>query len=225
MKEKILKALNELKAKVGKDVSDELVNTFADTIELTATEETLEKMVKGYEPIFANLQKNIEDGKKKEPIKPNEPKEPIEPKEPVEPKEPKPMTPEDIAKIVADAMKPLADRLDQNDATKKQTELKTQIKEQILKTVGDSDKKQAEYVFDRLDMSNEDTAETLTSKWKEEYNGFRSAMGMGEYVPVDAKAAGSAEDKANEEYAKKVRAEWKAKDEQREADRKRIYGK
>lgn len=199
MKEKIFAALKTKYANLG--FKDKTLETYADYLAKSVTkEDEIENAVNGLEPMLkaiqpeldsvrnerASIQKTLDDYKQAHPE--------IDPKEPpVPPADPnKPLTAEDIKKIVAESIKPLSENVEQQRAREKAEARMADIKAKA------TEYKIPEAVAKYMNVPEDADLDTFMKQAKQDF----SDNGFSEVTPPEA--GGAKVEKENEAIAKMI---------------------
>lgn len=199
MKEKIFAALKTKYANLG--FKDKTLETYADYLAKSVTkDDEIENAVNGLEPMLkaiqpeldsvrnerASIQKTLDDYKQAHPE--------IDPKEPpVPPADPnKPLTAEDIKKIVAESIKPLSETVEQQRAREKAEARMTNIKAKA------TEYKIPEAVAKYMNIPEDADLDTFMKQAKQDF----SDNGFSEVTPPEA--GGAKVEKENEAIARMI---------------------
>lgn len=188
MKEKILPILKS--AVKNSTFSERTFSEVAESISKAATtagitDEKLETFVKDMLPVFTTFQgdanSQIAEAVKKEKAAKSEPVEPQPQKDPQPAKveDGKQLTAADIAAIVAEANKPLLDKINLLETGSQRSALIQSAKKQMVEQYN-IDEKLCDKVINRIDITLETTAEDLAKNAIQEYNELASSFGKGQ---------------------------------------------
>lgn len=226
MKTKILDKLKAIRDLKAVSVTDKTLEAYADLIATSVTEETqIDTEVGKYENLMVVSNGNIGFTaaeqiklKKAEWEKDHKVPETIPPTPPTPP-EPTPtqMTPESIAKLIADGITAgLAPLQKEKQNEQIITSARAAISEKF--GIGESEKATSDYIFNNLSKGELTDVDALVNSYEAEYNSFRTAQGLGAVPPKVNKieAANTETDKwaegvkkQREEAAKKEEAAFK----------------
>lgn len=186
MKEKILPILKS--AVKNSTFSERTFSEVADSISKAATtagitDEKLETFVNDMLPLFTTFQgdanSQIAEAVRKEKAAKSETVEPKQDSQPAKVEDGKPLTAADIAAIVAEANKPLQEKISLLETGSQKSALIQTAKKQIMEQY-DIDEKLCDKVIKRIDITPETTAEDLAKNAIQEYNELASSFGKGQ---------------------------------------------
>lgn len=185
MKEKILPILKS--AVKNSTFSERTFSEVADSVSKAATtagitDDKLETFVNALLPTFTTFQgdtnNQIAEAVKKEKAAKSETPEPKK-EQPAKVEEGKPLTAADIAALVAEANKPLLEKINLLEVGSQKSALIQTAKEQMMKQYN-IDEKLCDKVINRIDITPETTAEDLAKNAIQEYNELASSFGKGQ---------------------------------------------
>jgi len=182
MKEKILPILKN--AVKNSTFSERTFSEVAEAMSKAATtagieDDKLEAFVTEMLPLFSTFQGDVnnqisEAVKKVKPSKKEEEKEPIEKTEETEDK---PLTAKGIAAIIAEATKPLTDKLALLESSSQKSALIQSVKNQLVSHYSIKEDL-CDNVLGRIDITPESTVEDIAKNALAEYNKLASGFGL-----------------------------------------------
>jgi len=199
MEQKILEKLKLAQVKFGKDVTDITLATQASVLSALILDDTMlekfdaEKVVKD---IQGNINFTTGNAVKEEQKKHQTPPTPPIPPTPDDDNKPKDeMTADEIAKIVAEAMKPLQEKLNGYDTANKTKSLVEQAKQAIKTKYGEFKGQDAKMSQKALDIvlklnPNPEKMEDIVASFESEFEDFRTSVGFSSLTPIDDKKSG-----------------------------------
>jgi len=226
MKQKILEKLKAVQLTHGKDVSLKTLEAQAETLSIfIADDEALEKL--NAESIISNLQGNINHtASEAARLAAEEAKEVETPPTPTPTPDEKPMniTPEQMAKMIADGiaagMTDIRSELDGMKQNNIKEGIINQTREKIQEyNLSEAELTQSDYIFNKLIDGEVKDVESLIKAWETEYNQFRSITGQGSVVLKTPDAGDSDEE---DPFVTTIRAERADADAKRKAAADRL---
>jgi len=226
MKQKILEKLKAVQLTHGKDVSLKTLEAQAETLSIfIADDEALEKL--NAESIISNLQGNINHtASEAARLAAEKAKEVETPPTPTPTPDEKPMniTPEQMAKMIADGiaagMTDIRSELDGMKQNNIKEGIINQTREKIQEyNLSEAELTQSDYIFNKLIDGEVKDVESLIKAWETEYNQFRSITGQGSVVLKTPDAGDSDEE---DPFVTTIRAERADADARRKAAADRL---
>ena len=226
MKQKILEKLKAVQLTHGKDVSLKTLEAQAETLSIfIADDEALEKL--NAESIISNLQGNINHtASEAARLAAEKAKEVETPPTPTPTPDEKPMniTPEQMAKMIADGiaagMTDIRSELDGMKQNNIKEGIINQTREKIQEyNLSEAELTQSDYIFNKLIDGEVKDVESLIKAWETEYNQFRSITGQGSVVLKTPDAGDSDEE---DPFVTTIRAERADADAKRKAAADRL---
>ena len=226
MKQKILEKLKAVQLTHGKDVSLKTLEAQAETLSIfIADDEALEKL--NAESIISNLQGNINHTASEAARLAAEKAKEVETpptSTPTPDEKPMSMTPEQMAKMIADGiaagMTDIRSELDGMKQNSIKEGIINQTREKIQEyNLSEAELTQSDYIFNKLIDGEVKDVESLIKAWETEYNQFRSITGQGSVVLKTPDAGDSDEE---DPFVTTIRAERADADARRKAAADRL---